>query len=118
MYTQPHTKVIEYLLWYGNRDYGYTIRNLVPLVPLNAVSYPEIINLLKDADTSLGGCAALQELALRLYPDKIGIQTLNHWLKFGRPRVKRLSSILLEGHHKASIAHFRSMIIEAQGDYY
>lgn len=117
MYTKTaHTKVIEHLLWYGNRDYGYVVRNLIPLVPRDAVSYDEIMNLLEDADVSLGGCAALQELAIRLYPDRIGIQTLELWFKFGRPRVKRLVGVLLNSHYRSPFAHFWSMIIEAQGE--
>ncbi len=115
MYSTENNKVIAHILWNGNRDYEHTVRNLVPLVPRDAVEHDELMDLLNYADCSLGGPAALQELTLRLYPDKLGVELLERWYKQGRPRVRDLSGIMLESHHRVTIAQFRHLIIEAQG---
>lgn len=115
MYKYPCIKIIDHILWLGNRDYRYVVRNLVPLVPRDALDFDELMKVIAFGHTFLGGPAAVQEMTLRAFPDKLDVETLESWKQDARPRVKILIGRLLESHYKSTTAQFRSMIIEAQG---
>ena len=116
MQKHAHKKIVEYILWRGNRDYHNTVRRFVPLIPRDAVEFSDIVDVVEYGDMSVTGVAALQELALRLFPDKFHLDMIERWSQKSLPRVKVLLDRLYESRCRSIYAQLRSMIFEAQGE--
>lgn len=106
--------IIDYLLKKANMNYTYTTRNLIPLVPRDSIDFKTTLGIAKSHKPETFEGAIVQELLLRLFPDKVPLDYALFLREIAMLRVVELADLVSSSRRRSDFLELLNLIEHSQ----
>lgn len=106
--------IIDHLAKKANRNYLYTLKNLVPLVPRDAMDFETLLERAKSKEPQTFEGATIQALLLRLFPDKVPLHYALFLREYGMIEVEGLANLIVSSRRRSDFIEICNLVGHSQ----
>lgn len=108
--------ILEHLIKKSGVNYIYTSRNLIPLIPRDAIDFETILEFAKSKKPQTYQGAIVQTLLLRLFPDKVPLHYALFLSETGIMEVGKLADLIVSSRRRSDFIELCNMVEHSQNE--